>query len=110
MRADNAEGQGAWSSWVTQSTSKKGNSLPTFTSPPSDLYVVENAPSARQQVTSDEQGTQVVALQATDDEKDPLTYSLDGPGAGRFDIDRNGQIRTTSKLNHEDPECNPDGE
>ena len=109
VRADNAEGQGAWSSWAQQFTSKEGNILPVFTDQLDELYVVENAPSARQQVTSDRQGTQVVALQATDDDNDPLTYSLDGPGAGRFDIDRNGQITTKSKLNYEEPECNPDG-
>ena len=109
VRADNAEGQGAWSSWAQQFTSKEGNNLPVFTNRPIHLYVVENAPSTRQQVTSDEDGNTIVALQATDGDNDSLTYRLDGPGAGRFDIDRNGQIRTTSKLNHEDPECNPDG-
>ena len=108
VRADNDEGQGAWSSWVMQSTSKEGNNLPSFTSPPSALYVVENAPSARQQVTSDEAGAIIVALEAADDDNDSLTYRLYSPGAGRFDIDRNGQIRTTSKLNHEDPECDYD--
>ncbi len=30
LRAKNAEGDGAWSSWVTQSTNKDGNTLPEF--------------------------------------------------------------------------------
>ena len=33
MRADNAEGEGAWSTWVTQSTNKENNTLPTLTAP-----------------------------------------------------------------------------
>ena len=33
LRAESDEGDGAWSSWVTQSTNKANNSLPTFTSP-----------------------------------------------------------------------------
>ena len=34
LRAENDEGDGAWSSWETQSTNKEGNTLPTFTTPP----------------------------------------------------------------------------
>ena len=112
VRADNNEGQGAWSSWVTQSTSKAGNDLPTFTpTPPDALYVVENAPSARQPLTSDETGQTVANIQRDDTEGDsPLTLSLQGSDGGQFTIDAStGQIRTKSKLNHEDPECNPDG-
>ncbi len=118
VRADNAEGQGAWSSWVTQSTSKAGNTLPTFTSPtdgayvaPTVLYVVENASSARQPLTSDEAGFTVASIQREDatDGDSPLTLRLQGPDAGRFDIVAStGEIRTKSKLNHEDPECYDD--
>ena len=108
VRADNNEGQGAWSIWVTQSTSKENNALPTFTpTPPGVLYVVENAPSARQPLTSDANGQTVASIQKDDDDGDsPLTLRLDGPDAGLFDIVAStGQIRTKSKLNHEDPEC-----
>ena len=105
MRADNAEGQGAWSIWVTQSTNKENNTLPTFTSPPDALYVVENAASARQPLTALE-GT-VTNIQTNDTDGDsPLTLRLEGPDAGRFHIVAStGQIRTRSKLNHEDPDC-----
>ena len=108
VRADNDEGQGAWSTWVTQSTSKENNALPTFTpTPPGVLYVVENAPSARQPLTSDANGQTVASIQKDDGDGDsPLTLRLDGPDAGLFDIVAStGQIRTKSKLNHEDPEC-----
>ena len=107
VRADNNEGQGAWSSWVTQSTSKAGNTLPTFTSPPPALYVVENAPSTRQPLTSDAAGETVASIQRDDTDGDsPLTLSLDGTDGGRFTIDAStGQIRTKSKLNHEDTDC-----
>ena len=117
MRADNDEGDGAWSSWVTQSTNKDGNALPTFTDPsdntytvPDQLYVVENAPSAQQPLTTDEAGATVASIQKDDGDGDsPLTLRLDGPDAGRFTIDAStGQIRTRSKLNHEDPECGYD--
>ena len=110
LRAENAEGDGTWSSWVTQSTNKDGNALPSFNNPPGILYVAENAPSARQPVTTDEAGNNVVALQTDAGDGDSLTFRpLEGPGAGRFDIDGSGQITTKSKLNYEDPECNPDG-
>ena len=111
MRADNDEGEGTWSSWITQSTNKENNALPTFAGTPNQLYVAENASSARQPVTTSPDGTGVVALGTTisDVDLDSLTYRLEGPGAGRFDINRDGQITTSSKLNHEDPECNPGG-
>ena len=109
LRADNDEGDGEWSTWVTQSTNKDGNALPSFNNPPGILYVAENAPSARQPVTTDEAGNNVVALQTDAGDGDSLTFRpLEGPGAGRFDIERNGQIKTSSKLNHEDPECDYD--
>ena len=109
MRADNDEGEGTWSSWARQFTNEENNALPTFTNPPAELYVVENAPSARQPLTAPD-GT-VTNIQKDDGDGDsPLTLSLQGSGAGRFDIDAStGQIKTKSKLNHEDPECNPDG-
>ena len=116
LRAKNDEGDGAWSSWVTQSTNKENNALPTFTSSdntyvaPDELYVVENAPSARQPLTRDEAGQDVESIQTNDTNGDsPLTLSLQGRDAGRFDIDAStGQIKTKSKLNHEDPGCDYD--
>lgn len=111
VRAENAEGKGAWSIWVTQSTSKKGNTLPVFndaTLAIATVYVVENADSARQPVTSDDTGATVVSLGTTPGDGDTITLRLDGPGASRFSIDSTGQIRTTSKLNHEAPECGYD--
>ena len=111
VRADNDEGQGTWSSWETQSTSKAGNTLPTFTSQPGTLYVVENAPLARQPLTTDAAGLTVASIQGSDADADsPLTLSLKGADGGLFTIDAStGQIRTKSKLNYEDAECNPDG-
>jgi hypothetical protein len=109
VRAKNAEGDGVWSSWVTQSTSKARNVLPTFIVQPDVVYVAENGASAQQPVTLDEDGETVVPIVATPGDADSLTLSLDGPGASRFSIDRAGQIRTTSKLNYEDPRCNPAG-
>ena len=48
----------------------------------------------------------VVTLQADDSvDSDTVSHRLDGPGANRFNINNNGQITTTSKLNHEDSEC-----
>ena len=108
MRADNDEGQGTWSGWARQFTNKENNNLPTFNpTPPGALFVVENAPSARQPLTSDETGLTVTNIQTDDGDGDsPLTLSLGGPDAGRFEIVAStGQIRTTSKLNHEDPDC-----
>ena len=113
VRADNEEGDGTWSSWVTQSTNKEDNTLPAFTSgSPTTLYVQEDAPSARQPVTTDEAGNQVVALQedTAAGDGDSTTFRLEGAGAGRFEINRDGQIRTKSKLNHEDPDCGYDNE
>ena len=74
------------------------------------MFVVETAPSAQQPLTSDEAGETVANILKEDDDGDsPLTLSLQGRDAGRFDIDAStGQIKTKSKLNHEDPECGYD--
>ena len=79
-----------------------------FHFPTYDLYVAENAPSARQPLTAQD-GT-VTNIQRDDTDGDsPLTLRLEGPDAGRFTIDAStGQISTKSKLNHEDPECGYD--
>ena len=71
--------------------------------------MVEDAPSARQSLTTDSQGNDVLALQTGDSEGDTLTLRLEGPGAGRFSIDNStGQIKTRSKMNHEAAECGYD--
>ena len=63
----------------------------------------------------DEAGQNVVANIQTEDANDgdsPLTFlPLEGPGAGPVhrSTASTGQIKTKTKLNHEDPECNPDG-
>ncbi len=72
------------------------------------MYVAEDAPSARQPVTTD-QTVSLWPLQTKPGDGDTLTLRLEGPGAGRFSIDNIGQIKTRSKLNHEDLECNPAG-
>ena len=107
IRADNNEGEGAWSSWVTQSTNKADNALPAFAAnAPTQLYVVENGPSNQEPVREDSATGAVVTLQADDSvDGDTVTHRLDGPGANRFNINNNGQITTRSKLNHEDSEC-----
>ena len=108
VRAENDEGDGAWSSWVTQSTNKEGNQLPTIDNTDSVLYVAENAPSARHLVADDVGGKDITGIEASANDADSLTYRIEGPGADRFEIDQNGQIRTRSKRNHEDPECGYD--
>jgi len=113
VRADNNEGEGAWSSWVTQSTSKEGNSLPEFsTTPPDTVYVEENASLVQQPVFTDINNptTSVASLQGNDTDGDTPTLRLEGPGAARFGIDSTGQIKTKSKRNHEDPECDYNNE
>ena len=107
VRAKNVEGDGVWSSWVTQSTSKPGNGLPAFDgTPPVELRVEEDAAAADQPLTIAD-GT-VTSIPASDPNGDTVTLSLEGPGAGRFQIDRTGQIKTRAKLNHEAPECGYD--
>ena len=108
LRAENDEGDGAWSSWVTQSTNKEGNQLPTIDNTDSVLYVAENAPSARHLVADDVGGITITGIEASANDADSLTYRIEGPGADRFEIDQNGQILTRSKRNHEDPECGYD--
>ncbi len=103
LRAESDEGDGAWSSWVTQSTNKDGNNLPSFTTTPGNLYVAEDAPSAQQSLTTDSDGQTVASLEGDDQDGDTLTLRLEGPGASRFTIDNtSGQIKTRSKLNYED--------
>ena len=94
------EGNGTWSSVVSQSTSKTvdgvANNAPTVADP-GDLRLNENNRSV------EEVGS---VVNATDpDQTGGLTYRLEGPGAGLFTIDGRGQIKTRSSLNFEDPKC-----
>ena len=95
------EGAGAWSRSVTVSTNRADNSAPTFDqSSPISLTVDENTSSGQ------DIGSVVEATDTDTVDDDRLTYSLEGPDAGLFSIDRNtGQIKTRSALNHEDPAC-----
>ena len=99
VRADNAEREGAWSSWENQSTSEAGNPIPTVATPTPTPEVPEN----------DRAGSDVgdnPVLASDDDSTNLLTYSVEGPNEDLFTIDGNGQIKTRSSLNHEDPRCN----
>ena len=99
VRARNDEGASSWSRTVTLKTNKGNNATPTFTdqSNPVELEVSENTPSGR------DVGN---AVSAQDDVTTNLTYTLEGRDAALFTIGRgNGQIKTKSKLNHEDPGC-----
>ncbi len=99
VRAKNDEGTSAWSRTVTLKTNKGDNATPTFddNASPVALAVDENT-SSNQNV-----GT---AVSATDTVTTNLTYTLEGRDAALFSISGGkGQIKTKSKLNHEDPAC-----
>ena len=70
------------------------NHAPSFADGATERSVAENSPGR----------TPVGALvAATDDDNDPLDYSLSGDGAGSFSIDSDGQIRVgdNTTLDHE---------
>ena len=98
VQAVNGEGTGPWSLVGTGSTNKDGNSPPTFGTQTSlSRRVDENTPAGRNIET---------VVTADDANSTNLIYDLDGPDAALFDFDtRNGQIRTKSPLNHENPDC-----
>ena len=102
VRADNNEGQGAWSTWVTQSTSKAGNTLPTFTSPPTELYVVENAATVRQPLTAQDGTVTNIQTDHGGDGDSPLTLRLEGSDAGpvphqQLDRSDNNEVQAESR-------------
>ena len=70
------------------------NHAPSFTDDTTNRSVAENSP-ARTPIGA--------AVTATDDDNDPLAYSLSGTDAGSFTIDNDGQIRVgdTTTLDHE---------
>ena len=101
VRAVNAEGTGAWSTSVRQSTSEAGNSIPTIESSPTDLQVMENTPAGRDILSA---GTPTSSrVEASNQDGDlRISYRLEGPDAGHFTIDGAGQIKTKSPLNFEE--------
>ena len=102
VRATNGEGDSAWT-MVTGRTNRNRtddseNDAPVFGSNTDSRSVNENTPSGQNI------GDPIIA--GAGDEGDRLTYSLEGADRRSFSIDRNtGQIRTSARLNHEDPAC-----
>ena len=98
VRAKNGEEDTAanWSSRPGRGTTGKSNKRPTFVNTASlvTLRVDENTRSG-QNVGG--------AVEATDTDRNTLTYSLEGPGKDSFTIvSSSGQIRTRAALNHEE--------
>ena len=86
------EGPGKTVSAVTAGQIAATNSDPMFDpGAPTTLSVAENSTA----------GTSVgAALTASDADDDDLTYSLDGPDGGSFEIDSIGQIKTRSGITY----------
>ena len=101
VRAVNNEGVGAWSTSVSQSTSKAGNVIPTVASFPNDLQVAENTPAGRSILSVGTPNESRVEADNSDGDL-RVTYRLDGPDADVFTIDGTGQIKTKSPLNFEE--------
>ena len=92
VRASSSEGDGAWSTEGTGSTT--ANQAPSFGASSRSLTVAENTP------TSTEFGT---AVTATDPENDSLTYTLGGTDMSSFVFRTgSGKLATSAALDHED--------
>ena len=92
VRASSSEGDGAWSTEGTGSTT--ANQAPSFGASSISLTVAENT------VASTEFGT---AVTATDPENDSLTYTLGGTDMSSFAIGTgSGKLATRAALDHED--------
>ena len=107
VRAKNDEDTSSWSRLVTLKTNKENNAPPTFDTALGDL-TTDGTPLTVNENTQSNQdvGTPV---NASDDITTSLTYTLEGLDAALFSIGRStGQIKTKSKLNHEDPACGYD--
>ena len=98
--ATNSEGDSPWSVSGSGQTNTVGNTAPTFPSSTATRNVAENSPA----------GTDVGnAVTATDDDNDPLTYTLEGTDAASFALVTtagSGQIRTRSGVTY-DREAQP---
>ena len=94
VRAQNAEGAGAWSDLGESRTSTEGNNAPVFS---------DGATATRSVAESTAAGQPVGApVAATDADGDTLTYSLGGTDADSFDIvATSGQLRTTSGVSYD---------
>ena len=93
VRATNADGSGEWSAPGSGRTNTSTNSAPEFASDAATLSVAENT------AASTDIGA---ALTATDDDGDPLTYTLEGTDAASFAIvPTSGQVRTGAALDYE---------
>ena len=98
--ATNNEGDSDWSPSGSGQTNMEGNTAPTFPSSTATRSVDENSPA----------GTDVgAAVTATDDDSDPLTYTIEGTDAASFNlvtISASAQIRTRSGVTY-DREAQP---
>ena len=94
VRATNDEGTGGWSDSGQATTLVQPNRDPAFAS---------NAPTAQDVPENTARDTGIGdPYTATDpDTGDTLTYSLEGTDASSFDIDSNGQLKTSAALDHE---------
>ena len=97
VRAHNSDGSGPWSSPGSGAPNRDtANRNPAFSGGGRSLSVAENTP------TNTDVGDPIAA---TDQDGDPLRYSLEGPDAGSFEIvstGAGGQIRTVAELNYEE--------
>ncbi|MDD9995647.1 MAG: fibronectin type III domain-containing protein, partial [Dehalococcoidia bacterium] len=98
VQAKNDEGEGAWSAWVVQRTSRPGNEIPT---------IITDVAAATFEVAENARAGSLVGppIVAEDGEDTTVTYRLDGPDADVFNIGSRGQIVTRSTLSHEDLRC-----
>ena len=85
------DGHGSGKSATSNATGQigAGNSEPTFSSATATRTLPENSGA----------GVNVVGgtVAATDSDSDSLTYSLSGTDAGSFEIDSNGQLKTSDR-------------
>ena len=97
VRAENAEGKGAWSLVGTGASNGDNNAVPSFSgASATEVNVAENTP-AGQNIDA--------AITATDTDSTTLVHSLEGRDADAFDIvPSSGQILTKSPLNFEEKE------
>ena len=95
VRATNDEGDSNWSPAGSGQTNMAGNTAPVFPATTPMRSVAENT-AAGQNVGA--------VLTATDDDNDPLTYTLEGADASSFDIvttSGSGQIRTKAGVTYD---------
>ena len=100
--AVNEEGNGPWASG-SEYTNKVGNAMPAFD---------DNDSTTRDVMENTARGQPVGALvEATDTDRDNLTYRLAGVNADLFSIaSGTGQIQTKAALDHEDEACGYDND